>query len=269
MRLLALSDLHREVWYRPQTWYEGKSDPFPTFDLAYSRPDAVLLAGDIDVGTRAVAWAQEAFAGLPVIYVHGNHEAYGGDVYRLHAELTAAASASANVHFLQRRALVLDDVRVLGASLWTDFNVHGSDRYGAALQDAARYMNDYRRIRVADEADRLLTPEDTARWHGEDLAWLKARLLEPFPGKTVVITHMAPSLRSVPEQFRGSPLSAAFASDLEDLVARVDVWIHGHTHSSADYRIGDARVVVNPLGYPLREDVPENPDFNPNLIVVV
>jgi hypothetical protein len=67
MRLLILSDLHHEVW----------REHAPRIDPALSRPDVVVLAGDIDTGAKAVAWAAHTFAGLPVLYVHGNHEGYG------------------------------------------------------------------------------------------------------------------------------------------------------------------------------------------------
>lgn len=269
MRLLILSDLHREVWYRPQTWYEGKRDPFPAFDLDRSRPDAVILAGDIDLGAQAIEWAQATFAGLPVLYVHGNHEAYGNDLGQLQTDLAAAASASENVYFLQRRVHVMGGVRFLGCTLWTDFNLYGIDRYASAVTVASRSMSDYRRIHVAGDESRMFTPDDSVRWHAEDVAWLETNLSMPFTGKTVVVTHMAPSMRSVPEQFRDSLISAAFASNLERLVERVDLWVHGHSHTSADYWIGHARVVANPLGYPRFHDRAENPDFDPNLVVTL
>lgn len=69
MRLLILSDLHREIWYREQTHHEVQVDHFPTIDPAVSRPDVVVLAGDIDTGDRAVAWARTEFETLPVLYI--------------------------------------------------------------------------------------------------------------------------------------------------------------------------------------------------------
>jgi Icc-related predicted phosphoesterase len=32
--------------------------------------------------------------------------------------------------------------------------------------------------------------------------------------------------------------------------ARPALWLHGHTHGSCDYKLGDTRVVCNPMGYP-------------------
>ena len=64
MRLLILSDLHREVW----------GDTPVGIDLAVSRPDVVILAGDIDNGASCVQWAERTFPGIPTLYVSGNHE---------------------------------------------------------------------------------------------------------------------------------------------------------------------------------------------------
>ena len=142
MRLLILSDLHREIWYRPQTRYEGRVDPCPKIDLAVSRPDVVILAGDIDVGAKAVEWADQAFAGLPVLYVHGNHEGYGQNLDEAQKEIAEACAATDHVHYLDRREKVIGCVRFLGATLWTDFKLYGKEFYPAAVHDAGQHMND-------------------------------------------------------------------------------------------------------------------------------
>jgi hypothetical protein len=67
------------------------ADAFPAFDLNTSRPDAIVLAGDIDQGAQGIAWASETFANLPVIYVHGNHEGYGHTVAALQQRLISAS----------------------------------------------------------------------------------------------------------------------------------------------------------------------------------
>jgi predicted phosphodiesterase len=55
---------------------------------------------------------------------------------------------------------------------------------------------------------------------------------------------------------------------LDELVARsgAALWIHGHTHVSQDYRIGNTRVICNPRGYAGYE---LNPAFDPRLIIEV
>jgi len=82
----------------------------------------------------------------------------------------------------------------------------------------------------------------------------------------VVVTHHAPAAASIAPRFVGKPLNAAFASRLDDLIenGRPSLWVHGHTHSSFDYRLGQTRVLCNPRGYP-----GENPYFQPGLVVEV
>jgi hypothetical protein len=48
----------------------------------------------------------------------------------------------------------------------------------------------------------------------------------------------------------------------------VQLWIHGHTHDSFDYRLNGTRVLCNPRGY-ARDGVNENPMFDPQLVIEV
>lgn len=269
MRLLILSDLHLEVW----------RENAPAIRPELSRPDAVILAGDIDKTERALAWAERTFAGLPVIYVSGNHEGYGHSWEGALRELARQGKASSNVRFLDRGETVIGKVRFLGATLWTDYELFGKDQKDAAIAAAEPVMLDYRRIEMeglsegdedgADGGLRMMTPADTVRLHRADLAWLKDKLETPFDGRTVVVTHMSPSLRSVAPRYADDLVSAAFSSNLDTLAERADLWVHGHTHDSFDYRIGRCRVVCNPCGYVRRDGGTDNPHYNPDLIVEI
>jgi predicted phosphohydrolase len=104
MRIRVLSDLHREFGQVP---------------LPEIASDIVVLAGDIDRGTRGVAWARTVFPGVPVLYVAGNHEHYDERIGRLHEKLREAAAGS-NVHILENETFELDGYRFFGATLWTD-----------------------------------------------------------------------------------------------------------------------------------------------------
>lgn len=203
MRILILSDIHAEVWREaPREAQSLLSATHP--DLSKSMPDVVILAGDIDVGDRAVIWADENFPGLPVIYVHGNHEAYGDKIDTLKVKLADSCAATGHVHFLDRSELVIGGIRFLGATLWTDFQLLGADSAEQAMHCAAAEMNDYRKIRIAKAGFRKIRPLDAALWHSEDRRWLQERLEQPFDGSTIVVTHMAPSLRSVPSGTRAN-----------------------------------------------------------------
>ena len=49
----------------------------------------------------------------------------------------------------------------------------------------------------------------------------------------------------------------------------VDVWMHGHTHSSVDMEIGQTRVVCNPRGYSRQFNLSENNRWDPTKDVLV
>lgn len=259
MRLLILSDLHREVWGEMPIG----------IDLEAGRPDVVILGGDIDNGIGGVEWAQRAFPDIPTLYVSGNHEAYCDRIDEVERRIARVCAASPTVDYLQQKEVYIGGVRFLGCTLWTDFELFGKDRKHEAMSAALRGINDYRLIRLTSQGGRTLHPTDTAEWHDQHTFWLSERLAMPFDGPTVVITHMAPSLGSVAARYRNDILSCAFASSLEDLVSQADLWVHGHMHNSYDYAIGRCRVVCNPRGYPSRTGQAENDRFDPNFTVHV
>ncbi len=259
MRLLILSDLHRELW----------REHAPVINPVHSQPDVVILAGDIHTGAHAVEWAVKTFEGLPVLYVHGNHESYGKNLEDVQHDIGIACLASGHVRFLNCTEFILGNVRFLGTTLWTDFKLFGEAERMNAMRETEEVIADYRRIRLASQGYRKLRATDTAQFHARHRSWLQEKLDEPFDGKTVVVTHMAPSMQSVAERYASDIVSAAFASRLDNLVEKADVWIHGHMHDSFDYRIGKCRVVCNPCGYMTRGGGTENSAFDPNFVVVV
>jgi len=248
MRLHILSDLHLE---------------FGPADVPDTDADAVVLAGDIHLGREGRRWIRRRFAGKPVVYVLGNHEFYRHAIPELTETLKRETAGSA-IHLLENSALELDGVTFLGCTLWSDFRLAPNAQ--AAMRVADKAMSDYCLIESSVEG-RLLRPEDTAALHAESVEWLKRELKAHTPARTVVVTHHAPSPRSIPPHHQGSPLNGAFASNLDGLIegSRVPLWIHGHTHHNADYRIGSTRVLSNQRGYP--DGLV--PGFNPGLIVEV
>ena len=104
MKIRVLSDLHLEFF----DW-----TPPPV------EADVVVLAGDIHAGVLGIPWARRQFPAAPVIYVPGNHEFYSA---RLQDVLVALRKESRRlgVHLLDGDEFLVDGVRFLGATLWTD-----------------------------------------------------------------------------------------------------------------------------------------------------
>lgn len=247
MRLLVLSDLHLE-----------HSQWAPDPDVA-AAADVVILAGDIHAHTHGLEWAREQFSDKPVIYVAGNHEFYDAHLHAMSIQLRKAAQ-ELGVHYLDNDELVLDGVRFLGATLWTDFLLHGAANLGNALHAAGDRITDFHSIRFGSVG--WLRPGHTVLLHRVSRDFLAQRLATPFDGKTVVVTHHVPTSRAIAPKYARDILSAAFASNLDSLVELADVWIAGHTHIAADVSVGKCRVVVNPRGYP-----GEASGWNPRLLI--
>lgn len=267
IRIAVLSDLHLEV----RRWHlvrDGLSEDAADETVrrlvepavAQARnADFVVLGGDVENGVAGVDWAARAFAGQAVVTVAGNHEFYGETVPGLLPRLRAASLRSGNVTFLENSEARFDihgrALRFCGCTLWTDFGLYGEGGAPLAMSLAADRILDHARISLDDGSSFL--PADAGRLHAASRAWLEEALDEPFDGTTVVVTHHAPSARSVAPKFAGDPLSPSFATDLTGLIERTRpaLWIHGHTHHPVDYRIGETRVLSNQWGYP-RESLP-------------
>lgn len=257
-RIAVYSDLHLEFspWLPPRTG-----------------ADFCVLAGDVYTRCRCLPAsmpdARAAF-GCPVVMVAGNHEHYGDKIDRTLDKMRPIAEAQ-GIRILENEEIVLSGCRVLGCTLWTDFRLFAGDDDGRLKMDAAfcaDRMTDFRVIRVARDMYRKFRPKDAAEMFAASVAWLTERLAVPFDGPTVVVTHHAPSMRSIPARYADDRLSAAFASDLEHLIEEFapSLWVHGHIHDSCDYMIGSTKVLCNPRGYG-PDDL--NPSFREDLVVEV
>lgn len=240
MRIHLLSDLHVETrQFVPST-----------LDA-----DVTILAGDIHTKGRGVAWARNAFPGR-VLFVPGNHDFWKGNTDRTLAKMKIEAAKDDRISVLQRDVVVIAGVRFLGATSWTDFRSTGNEPL--AMWDAQQQMNDYKRIRHSAEYKRW-RPQNAQLEAIKTRTWLREQLAVPFDGKTVVITHHAPSPMSLERTRDGTHLDASYANRWEDLFGPdVSVWVHGHSHSAVDYELMGTRVLSNPRGY-----TGEDTEFNP------
>ncbi|HGL4260267.1 metallophosphoesterase [Burkholderia dolosa] len=254
MKVRVLSDLHLE---------SNQPDA-----IAHADADLVVLAGDIHNHAEGLRWAAETFdPAVPVIYVPGNHEYYNGEFGALETAMRDAARAIDHVHYLNNDVYVDPQrrFRVLGTTLWADFTLFGADdaSVARAIDAAQRVMLDFKGLiqvtwphdavlhRATGKAERDFTPADAISLHRQSRAWLEAQLAAPFAGRTIVVTHHAPHVRSLAPRYAQDAASAGFVTALPTLVRPpVDLWIHGHTHTSFDYVAdGGTRVVCNPRGY--------------------
>jgi predicted phosphodiesterase len=256
MKIQIFSDLHVDV-----------SQPPPI--AIGADVDAVVVAGDTAEGPDKafIALRHIVPERIPIVTVMGNHEYYH---HCIPEELALARelAPALNVHFLENDSVVIEiggtRVRFAGCSLWTDYQVFGANNAAPAMRAALRGLNDHRLITWRKRPWKRFRPEEAALMHSASKAFLIKTLATPFPGPTVVVCHHG-HWRSAHPQYQTDILTAAYVSDLTFIENfQPDLFIHGHVHSSFDYRVGRTRVLCNPRGYP-----GENPNFNPSLMVEV
>jgi predicted phosphodiesterase len=253
MKIHILSDLHNEF---------SIFEPLTGIDA-----DVIVLAGDIGKGASGIFWARENFHDKEIVIISGNHEFYGRDMRETQA-LMSIAAREMGVHLLDDGEVIINGVRFLGTTLWTDFELYTSDdhRKKIYMAEGQRVLNDFRLIHYGRLGH--FSPGHSIDLHKVSLAWLTGKLAEPFDGKTVVVSHHLPSKLSVSERFKDDVLSPCFASNLDHLFGKMDLWIHGHTHDNFDYESNGTRVICNPRGYVTYLGA-ENFDFDPKLVVEI
>ena len=254
MKIQLLSDLHLE---------HGGFVP-----EHHPEADVIVLAGNLAPYTRGlVDRLGERWATAPhVLYVLGNHEFYGTEIDETRARL-AAECVRVGIHLLDPGMVRIDGVRFIGATLWIDLALDGkADEIGAHMR-ASREISDFRGS--IQHRGRDFTTGESVERHRSDRAFIERELgeAEREGERAVVITHHAPSPRSVRPWFQGDPFNCAFASDLDRLIERFQpvLWLHGQMHDPVDEVLRSTRVVANPAGYRYEE----KRGFDPSLLIAL
>lgn len=265
-QFLVWSDLHDEFW-------QG-------FDLPdLSAPfDGVLIGGDTHTRGRHldIPAAAARKYGCPVVLIWGNHEAYGSVWSDLLAEearqLAALRAKGLDIRVLHGAVTELAGVRIIGATLWTDFRLDpGLEALARTV--VPRVLNDYHAIRTAP--GRRFTGADMLALHAEQKAAVFGALAKSYPGATIVMTHHLPVRQLIhPAREIGRDqdraLSAGFANDLWEEIKAHDVhsWIWGHSHEGETWTgpggHGPIRFLTNQRGYP-----GEGTEFNPAFVLEI
>jgi predicted phosphodiesterase len=281
VNIQLLSDLHLE------SDPHFRARPLPGADL-------LVLAGDIgsyqngsQLGSLNISdFGLARFSPLPVsqggagwptpvFFLPGNHEYDGLDFDETAARLRATCERLGLV-WLERETVVLQGVRFIGCTLWTDFDALAiaaaraetvtDEAQRTAREKAFRAANFYLNRHHAFRGGQSMLAEAVREEGLKSQAWLRQALASPFDGPTVVVTHFAPSLLSADPRYGLVPGTAGFCNSLDELFADADLWLHGHLHCPVDYVKDGCRVVANPLGYARKG---EQLAFKPDLLIEV
>jgi hypothetical protein len=216
----------------------------------------------------------------PVIFVPGNHEYDGLEFDEAHQRLRQACERWGLI-WLEQESVVLQGVRFVGCTLWSDFDAlssaAGTPANAAAAPGALaeqlkardkafRAANFYLRKNHSLQGGAPMLAEQVREQALKSQRWLRQALATGFDGPTVAVTHFAPSLLSADPRYGLTPGTAGFCNALDDLLPAAQLWLHGHLHCPQDYVSRGCRVVANPLGYARKG---EQKNYRPELLIGV
>lgn len=230
MKIALFSDIHLEH-RNVQEWDYIVNHVVETAQGA----DLVVNAGDTHHSEEIRNQLARIFEanGFQYVSVMGNHDWYGHDWQE------------ADFHTTE-----FGDLRVVHGTMWTDFYNDPTVEF-----DAERFISDFRYIEGVT----------ASKMHDE---FLKFRDYVEFLKPEIVVSHFAPSPRSIVDQWKGHSLNGYFCPNMLDQLAhRPKLWVHGHIHNPVDYEEDGVHVVANPLGYP-RETYKRVQDYSCTMIEV-
>ncbi|MBY3314764.1 metallophosphoesterase [Rhizobium laguerreae] len=201
-----------KLWIQSDQHY---ADGLPFDQVPIPICDVFVCAGNLArTPAEGVTWLDTQFP-IPSVYVAGNREFHDGLYPERLGDGALAAFKTDRVHLLENSSVVIDSVRFIGCTLWSE----------ADLSDFASI--DYE---IVHRKRKQFRPAHQSALEQASRAYLATVLEEPFSGKTVVITHHAPR------------------PEMSDLIQRTqpDLWIHGHVRSPLDQMVGRTRIVANP-----------------------
>lgn len=253
MKLHILSDLHTE---------------FSDYKLCIQEAEVLILAGDIGIGLKGIDYAAQYKKYYKnIIYIPGNHEFYGSHLSKLILEMKPYA-LSKGIILLDNDSILLEDKFFIGSTLWTDFRLYGDklEQIGYYMNQSLNNINDFNQIRYASY---WFQPSNCASLGIVAQKYIEQELDKNKNTKKIVITHFGPSKKSIAEKYLGNSLNPFFSNNLDYIVEKSDLWIHGHTHESMDYNIKKSRIICNPRGYSKHQEKQENINFKTNLVIEI
>jgi predicted MPP superfamily phosphohydrolase len=242
MKIRIVSDLHTE--------FHADRGETLLAEVSSGEYDVLVVAGDLSDSEnvpRALDLLARGTDGRPIVYVPGNHEFYGASRETLIPHLRLIEEDHPHLNLLDTETLDIDGVRFIGTTLWF-----------REVLGPSWAMNDFAAI------------PGFKKWVYQENRRALEFLERELPKAGVVVTHHLPHQRSVSKQYAGSLLNPYFVCEVPALRAPErlgkKIWVHGHTHDSQRYRLGEVEVICNPFGYAAQE---ENRDFDPFLTVEV
>lgn len=264
MKFRICSDLHLEL-------NSSKENPFILPHMDEDKETILILAGDIcvinDLTLAIPFFADVCMRFKHIFYVFGNHEFYRSkmdEVYNKFYNQIAKYYYNLTVSSLDPVVTKIGNYKFILATMWTGWNhpqqvLHTSNEY--SMFYCKKSMGDF--FVIKDRDGQIFTPQKSKEIHQEHIKFIEKELQMRDYDKSIVITHHAPSLKSIHTRYFRDPLNPAFSSDLSSFWEKYkpDLLVHGHCHNSFNYMENEkTQVICNPKGYG-----GENPNFYPYL----
>ena len=239
MQFQIASDLHIEQ-------YSSKDSMASEF--IQPSADVLILAGDVGSMYRRrqlTNFLEDVCNKFQwVIYVPGNHEYYSIKsiptipMSRFQNFMKKLCAQITNLIFLDREVIEIDNIRVIGATLWSKISIEP------------------RIVRIP-----CMNQNRYNGYHRRDLAFLRKEIKAAkwAKKKILVVTHHPPiEFFSSTDKYH-----ELYSNSLEELMEDVNVWIYGHTHKNSTRIIGKTQVISNQKGK-IRDNVN---DYKKNCLI--
>jgi predicted MPP superfamily phosphohydrolase len=224
-----MSDLH----------IESMDDVPPVEDFVTPCEDILILAGDIG-RIHKFNQLRQFIKNLcdkfkTVIYILGNHEYYyvEGVEFKtmdsLLEDLEKIKKENSNLHVLNREHIIIDDVCFTGVTLWSQTSLEIPTGI-VKIKNINKYNYNF--------------------MHKKDVGYIEKMVkhCEVNKLKLVVISHHCPTYDLILHK-QGYKYKSLYATNLDYLVDKADVWIFGHSHRNFDYYTDqNTRIVSNQKG---------------------
>ena len=236
MKFQLISDIHLETYTQ-----------LPKIkDIIKPKAPNLILAGDICFAKHHLF--TPFFQKLSplfkrIIYVLGNHEYYCYNDYHINSIsamemlIQKKLLPFKNIHVLQKSFIEIDDVVILGCTLWSylskkDFVC------GMRILSEPSFVRHNKTI--------LLHPKISNELHFNQKIWL-ADMLDIFNNrKTIVVTHYLPTIKAINKKF--TIFNKAYYSNCDNLVKKATVWCCGHIHDQKIIHVGETPLYINAVG---------------------
>lgn len=215
-----------------------------------SKAPFLILGGDIGLANssklKSFLWkTAEKF--LKVFFVPGNHEYYKNSIEKANSQLQyyCESAPKKNIIFLNNTSLSINNLRILGTTLWSKID---KDHY----DEISYRLNDYKEITMNKKK---LDPSDTLSFFEDNILWLTNELNKAKEKKesVLIITHHAPSVTNIAASEKlGSNLQSAFCSNLDSFIKinpHIKIWTYAHTHYVNEHKVNTTRLITNSRGY--------------------